>query len=212
MNDEGYIKFSCAWNDNQISIPSRILDQLNFWREKLYKLSLIGMYDNGIGFGNISMRNPDGSFYISGSATGGRKNLLANDYALVQAWEFDQNLIHCVGKTKASSESMTHAAIYESDENTAAVIHIHNEAMWQHYLHILPTSSEEVAYGTPEMAKELTSMLSNAENRQKAIVVMGGHREGVISFGKNLDEAGNCLLDFYNQSLNNSDISIPESK
>lgn len=212
MMDEGYIKFRCNWSNTGISIPYTLIHPMTDWRKKLYDLSLIGMYDNGIGFGNISIRKNNGTFFITGSATGGKSKLLADDYALVTQWKFKENLLDCIGKTKASSESLTHAAIYESFKNIGAVIHIHNEHMWNYYLQKLPATSEEIQYGTPEMALAIQNLLKENINRAHGIFVMGGHREGIISFGKNMDEAGNRILDYYYQSLNNSAISDPESK
>lgn len=48
MTDEGYIKFSCTWIEEELSDQS-IIDELNHWRQKLYNNQLIGAYPNGIG-------------------------------------------------------------------------------------------------------------------------------------------------------------------
>lgn len=212
MSDEGYIKYQCIWNDFPIKIPEPVLLALNQWRKKLYDLSLIGAYDNGIGYGNISIRNDAASFFITGSATGDKSVLTPEEYALVDEWHFKKNQLRCTGKTKASSESLTHAAIYESVPEIRSVIHVHSEEMWSHFLNRKPTSSAEVEFGTPEMAFEIKRLLSDKEIIDSGMVVMGGHREGIISFGKNPDEAGNNLLNYYYQSLNNSTISDPDCK
>ena len=48
------------------------LAELNAYRRKLLEQRLMGVDSNGVGFGNLSVR--DGSirnFYVTGSATGG---------------------------------------------------------------------------------------------------------------------------------------------
>ena len=56
MNQEdGYIKFDCKWGEKPSVIPSYIFQKINLWRNNLYDLNLIGVYENGIGFGNISV-------------------------------------------------------------------------------------------------------------------------------------------------------------
>lgn len=202
MTEKGYIKYNCIWNNLPIKISESELNSLNLWRKKLYEKSLIGIYNNGIGFGNISLKTNLG-FFITGSATGGKRFLYAGDYALVTNWQFDKNQLYCTGKTKASSESLTHAAIYESDNEINAVIHVHSAKMWDFYLNKLPTTAKEIEYGTPEMAMEFKKLLKDKSVIEIGIVVMGGHEEGLVSFGKSLKIAGNQILKYYYQSLNN---------
>ena len=212
MKDEGYIKFKCLWSNEPIAIPGSVFRSLNLWREKLCGLSLIGMYENGIGFGNISVKNDDDSFFITGSATGGKPVLELCDYAMVDNWDFERNQLHCIGETKASSESLTHAAIYESNNNVRSVIHVHSMCIWKNFLDKLPSTGEEILFGTPEMAIGIKNLLKNKDNIRKGIVVMGGHEEGILTFGKDLDEAGDRILKYYHQSLNRSAISNVDDK
>ncbi|MEQ8959238.1 MAG: class II aldolase/adducin family protein, partial [Coleofasciculus sp. C2-GNP5-27] len=70
MIDEGYVKYQCHWMKAK-PLPYEQIAELNQWRDKLYQLNLIGMYENGIGFGNLSIRyTPSGEFIISGTKTG----------------------------------------------------------------------------------------------------------------------------------------------
>jgi ribulose-5-phosphate 4-epimerase/fuculose-1-phosphate aldolase len=209
MNEEGYIKFECVWQDSPVDIPVDLLNSLNAWRNKLYRLSLVGAYTNGVGFGNISIKKEPTSFYITGSATGVKPNLDSSDYAWVTKWEIKNNRLFCTGKTRASSESLTHAAIYASASHIHAVIHIHSENMWNYYRNLIPTTSSRVEFGTPEMALEMMRLLKKLNFPDKGLLVMGGHREGILAFGKTLDEAGNHLLDHYYHFRNNTDISEP---
>ena len=201
MTDErGYIKFNCDWIKGE-PLPEESIKELNFWRKKMLDLGLIGMYDNGIGFGNISVRIPGTSmFIITGSATGGEANLTSEHYVKVTEVNHGKNSLVCIGPIKASSESMTHAAVYDSDPSCNAVIHIHNLAMWERLIGKIPTTSKEAAYGTPEMAEEVMRLFRETDVKVKKIFAMGGHEEGIISFGKYLEEAGEIMIGYYNQS------------
>src|SRR5688572_9625063 len=192
--DEGYIKFSCNWIPSN-DIPLNKVVQLNVWREIMYKKGLIGMYPDGIGFGNISMRCNEKTFLISGTATGGLATLNESHYSLITNYNLSTNSVTCVGPLKASSESLTHALIYECSAPANAVIHIHNLNLWNRLIHHVPTSSESISYGTPEMANEIKRLFDETALSKEKIIVMGGHREGIISFGKDLEEAGSILID-----------------
>ena len=192
--DEGYIKFNCNWilsND----IPLDKVAELNMWREIMYDKGWIGLYPDGIGFGNISMRCDEKTFLISGTATGGLPILTKSHYSLVTNYNLSTNTVTCMGPVKASSESLTHALIYECSAATNAVIHIHNLDLWNRLLHHAPTSSENISYGTPEMANEIKRLFAETALGKEKIIVMGGHREGIISFGRDLEEAGSILID-----------------
>lgn len=170
---------------------------INKWRQRLFNLEQIGEYKEGefkgIGYGNISIRAQE-SFVISGSKTGGIERPLKKDYARVVDYNINNNSVDYQGETKPSSEAMTHAAIYESNPSINAVIHIHNLKLFNKILNKVPTTREDVAYGTPEMAKEIIRLFEETDVNQQKILVMAGHKEGIITFGKDLEEAGNVLL------------------
>jgi len=195
---EDYIKFKLNWEKAE-AFSLEKLKELNDWRNKLYGIGLIGAYENGIGFGNISIRSTGKNFFISGSATGNIEELNQEHYCEVVGFELEQNSLKCKGPIKASSESMTHAAIYESDENANAVVHVHNLKLWAELIGKVPETKKEVEYGTVEMAMEIKRLFKETEVKEKKIIVMIGHKEGVISFGKNLEEAGNIMLKYFNE-------------
>ncbi|TVQ15294.1 MAG: class II aldolase/adducin family protein [Bacteroidetes bacterium] len=190
---EGYIKFNCHWIEAGPVSPDHTRE-INVWRDKLYALGLIGVYDNGIGFGNISMRHRGNSFIITGSATGGFKHLTENHFTLVTGYNLEQNSLECKGPIIASSESLTHAAIYECSPETMAVIHVHSMKLWKKLMNLVPTTNTYVEYGTPEMAGEIKRLFRETHVPEEKILVMGGHEEGIITFGKDMDEAGEALL------------------
>jgi hypothetical protein len=63
-----YVKFTYERAHPDIA-PFDALAELNACRRKLLELRLIGLDANGIGFGNLSVRDGmSGNFYITGSA------------------------------------------------------------------------------------------------------------------------------------------------
>jgi L-ribulose-5-phosphate 4-epimerase len=126
-----YVKFTYQ-RARADTAPFDALAELNACRRKLLKQRLMGVDSNGVGFGNLSVR--DGSttnFYITGSATGGLPELTLTDCARVVAYDFARNWLRYEGAAIPSSESLTHAAIYESDPTIFAVIHCHDSDLWQ---------------------------------------------------------------------------------
>ncbi len=188
---DGYIKFNCSLMKGTPPKESDIKD-LNLWRTRLFDVGLIGMYDNGVGFGNISKRSSRG-FIISGTATGHARILVPDQYVEVTKYSLEKNSLECVGRVNASSESLTHAAIYKALPETNAVIHVHSLEAWSALLNKVPTTLD-VPYGTPEMAREMMRLIKEGNAAKDKIIVMAGHKEGIISFGADLEDAGNALL------------------
>ena len=199
--DEGYVKYQCNWINSEPMGFDKIAE-LNKWRNKLYKLGLIGEYDNGIGFGNISIRDcqPE-QFIVSGTQTGHLSVLSEQHYTKVTNFDLEENSLTCCGPIKASSESLTHATLYQANKTVNAIIHIHHLELWQELMYKVPTTDKDVAYGTPEMAKEIIRLFKEDDLIKTQILVMSGHEEGIISFGKNLEAAGKILLDRYNKLI-----------
>ena len=195
-----YIKFTreCAaaeiiWFDG--------LAELNACRRKLLRLRLIGVDSNGIGFGNLSIRGgATSNFYITGSATGGIPELSLADCARVVAYDFKRNWLRYEGAAIPSSESLTHAAVYESDAKAGAVLHCHDSKLWAALLNQAPSSSEAVEYGTPEMACEVMRLFKVTDVQRRRVFVMAGHEGGIVAFGKDLEEALVVLMREWKQS------------
>ena len=192
--DEGYVKFQSRLQE--ASSPSALeLKEIVPWRERLFQLKLIGEYSNGVGFGNISVRvDSSREFIISGTGTGGMASLTSDYYTRVVDCDIDKNRVVCSGKVHASSESMTHAAVYGCDASINAAIHVHSKRHWNDLTGRLPTSAPSAKYGTPEMAREIARLYRDTDFRKEGVMIMGGHEEGMLSFGSTLSEAGERLL------------------
>jgi hypothetical protein len=193
--DEGYIKYDIDWVPGPAPNIAAA-HELDRWRRPLYEAGLIGEYaDLGIGFGNISKRcGAPGQFLISGTQTGHLAETDEHHYALVTAVDIDANTVSCSGPVKASSEAMTHAAIYALHDRIAAVVHVHSKPLWDKLLNVLPTTDARIPYGTPDMARELARLFADFDFDKTAVAVMAGHDEGLISFGPSLQAAAERLL------------------
>ncbi len=129
--DEGYIKFSFA---HEAGPPPQhpFLHALMRLRDDLHKWKLIGVLPDGIGYGNISERIPGTDrFIITGSGTGLKFPIEESDFCEVLSFDIAQNRVVCCGPLAASSESMSHGAIYAARPDTGSVIHIHDSIMYR---------------------------------------------------------------------------------
>ena len=185
LSEEGYIKFRANWQQSEPIADETALSALIEARQRLYEAHLIGVLPNGIGYGNISQRLQAGSnqFVISGSATGGITQLTSQHFALVTAVDIDANQLDCTGPVIASSESMSHAAVYLRCPEALAVIHVHDHLMWSLLLDDYPTTAPEATYGSPQMAYSIMELFDTTDLPTRKLLVMRDHPEGIIAFG-----------------------------
>lgn len=191
--DEGVIKYRCGW-EVAPALDRSVLADVRYWRDRLFAAGLIGVYDNGIGYGNLSLRQGGDRFIISGTQTGHLPTTAVDHYTLVDSWDIDGNWLHCTGPIKASSESLTHAALYDYNPAIAAVAHGHHPQLWQHYQGVLPTTRATVPYGTPAMAAEMIRLFAESDLSDRQVLVMAGHEDGLLAFGPSLAMAAQGLL------------------
>ena len=191
--DEGVVKYECTWIEGP-PLPRDALAPLMEKREQCYAAGLIGIYPEiEIGYGNISVRHGEG-FIISGTQTGGIKDLDENGYTEVVEADIVGNRLVCRGPIAASSESLTHAMLYQLSSSINAVIHVHSKEMWERLLNDIPTTGPDVPYGTPEMAAEIKRLWQETDLQTCKILAMAGHEDGIIAFGENLDQAWEVLI------------------
>lgn len=198
---EGVIKYHL---DFQPGEPvSEDLEELNTWRNILFGLRLIGQDESryqGFGYGNISARsviNPS-HFITSGSQTGGLAELEQQHYVTVEACDVEHNRVIARGPVKPSSEAMTHAMIYQLHTSVQCVLHVHDPVLWSHGLdNGLPQTALSTEYGTPQMASEIAGLLRDSDLASSGVLVMAGHKDGVVCFGDSVYQAGKRLLNLW---------------
>ena len=195
MIDEGYIKFDLEWQKDA-PLAASVIAGINHWRQRLYEAGLIGYYtDLKVGYGNISIRYGElGQFVISGTQSGHLPVLSNEHYVLVTEHDAARNHVTCRGPVEASSESLTHAVLYDLDAAIQAVVHVHSKVLWQQLMHRVPTTDANVSYGTPEMAQEFARLYCESEFAKTGIAVMAGHDEGIVSIGTSVKEAAERIL------------------
>ncbi len=206
MEQEGVIKYKLDFKETA-ALPAESLAELNAWRDVMVQLQMIGQtptrYDN-YGFGNISRRLSEDEllgyahpFVITGTQTGGIDRLTAVHYTTILECYPEENRVVAQGPMKPSSESMTHGMIYAQDPDINWVMHAHDPTIWQmaEALHI-PITASDVSYGSPEMSAEVVRLFKETAVSEKKIFTMAGHDDGVVTFGKTAEEAGQIML-FY---------------
>ena len=207
---EGVIKFELEYTTGP-AINNETFKELNAWRRIFFQLGLIGQDDaryGGLGFGNISCRYIDNNnqkrnnaFLISGTQTAHLNKLAATQYSLVQKCSIVSNHVIARGPAKPSSESLTHGAVYQSDPDINAVVHVHSPEIWNNVVRLkVPFTDSSTRYGTPEMAKKIQQLITGSDAKT-GVIVMKGHTDGVVSYGRSLEVASLHLISLYQKAL-----------
>ncbi len=90
---------------------------------------------------------------------------------------------------------MTHGAIYDLGPHIRCVLHAHSPVLWHQARRLrIPTTESSVAYGTPEMAREVQRLFRETAVVERQILAMGGHEDGIVAFGRSPEETGQVLL------------------
>jgi L-ribulose-5-phosphate 4-epimerase len=193
---EGVIKFQL---DHEVmtleALEANDVAEINAWRTVFNQTGTIGQvadrYD-GYGFGNLSQKTASG-FLISGTQTGFLESTSIADYSEVTRWDSRKNSVSSRGQVSPSSESLTHAVIYEACPEVVAVFHLHSPDIWHGGAELnIPTTSPEIEYGTPEMAEAVYQCVRGSP--LPGILSMGGHEDGIMAYGRTLNETGLLLI------------------
>ncbi len=192
---DGVIKFSCNWTKTDpVVLPQT--DDLIYWRQVLHRKGFIGVDAKGIGYGNISCRITGNEFLITGSGTGVFIEIGVQHLVLVTSFNIHRNTVDSIGPVIASSESLTHAALYLCDPAIGAVLHVHNLNMWRALQRRVPRTDKKAEYGTSEVAKEIIRLYNQTNLKKEGILVMAGHEEGIVTFGPDMATAASILFNW----------------
>ena len=199
---DGIIKYSIEHQTAAAPLFSGY-DELEALRKRLFALGLIGEKE-GIGYGNLSMRlEGSKSFFVTATQTGNMQSLTREYYTYIYDYEFDTFKVISQGAHKPSSEALSHAMIYAIDERITAVIHIHSLALWR-YMKAQDTLATTAAYGTAEMVEEIRELYNTLDPLTNNAFVMKGHKEGIITFGRSVEEAELILYNIIQAYLRSS--------
>lgn len=192
---EGVIKFQL---EHEITTLEALeVAEIDAWRSIFKQTGTIGQVEDrydGYGFGNLSMRTA-GGFLISGTQTGALPFTSLADYAEVTGWDCQKNRVNSRGQISPSSESLTHAVIYDANPEVTGVFHLHSPDIWNAAGPLkLAVTDPAIEYGTPEMASAVSKSVTGG--RLPGILSMGGHEDGIIGYGRTLSETGLLLIGY----------------
>ncbi|PIK13925.1 class II aldolase/adducin family protein [Halobacteriovorax sp. JY17] len=203
MIDDGVIKYDRTNFTQSGPLDPALWEEIESWRKKLFKLNLIGEYPTEkVGFGNMSKIirwNDQAEFIITGTQTGKYENLTGEHYTLVNGYDLEAMKLKQVGPLEASSEALTHAAVYEANRDITAVFHIHNTTIWERMIEEnYDATPKDVPYGTIEMANCVGQLIAG---KSSGLIVMKGHQDGVIAYSKSMDQCGKLILELADKFL-----------
>ena len=204
---EGAIKFELEHRTTELERRryDEIAAKLIAWRKVLALTRLVGQdptrYE-GAGYGNVSGRvGPPSAalghraFLITASQTSGLAAIDLDHFAVVDRYDIRRNRIVSHGRLHPSSESMTHAAVYDLGPHIRCVFHVHSPVLWRMARRLrIPTTDPHASYGTPEMACEVQRLFRESPVVERQILAMGGHEDGLLTFGRSPQEAGQILI------------------
>lgn len=185
---EGYIQFHCDHRPGPPLAHPQMAALLQA-RETLQQAGVLGVLPSGIGFGNVSVRTeasasascPSGRFLITASATGGIRPGTPDVMCEVDEADVATNSVRCHGPRPASSETLTHAAVYAARPDAGAVIHIHDRVLFHRLLGGgAPMTPPHARFGTVAMA-EATGAVA-AHGAAAGCLAMTGHEDGVLAW------------------------------
>lgn len=202
--DDGVIKYDRSNFTQCEPLKYSEFAALETWRMQLFKLNLIGEYPvEQVGFGNMSeaidysdlFEFHGTQFVITGTQTGKYSKLSGEHYTRVLGYDITHQKIQVMGPVEASSEALTHAAIYEANSEIKAIFHIHSKEIWQGMItDKLPATHQDIPYGTLEMANAVKDLIASSCH---GVICMKGHEDGVIAYAETLQKAGDLILELY---------------
>jgi len=197
---EGTIQFAYGLGAPiDFELPEPLFATLRAWRRVLCKLELVGRDPErygGLGFGNLSVREPDQPtrFIITASQTSGARDLYRSDLVRIMACSLDRFWVEAEGSKPPSSETLSHAMIYAADPRVDCVLHAHSPVLWRRAADLgLACTAPDVPYGSPAMAAAVAELLGRDHDRP-LVFITDGHEDGVFACGADPDATGTALV------------------
>lgn len=197
---EGTIRFAYGLEPPDGTIAdAATLHVLRGWRAVFKRLGLLGQDPEryrGLGFGNLSSRDRarDGAFLITASQTAAAPELTDDDLVHVTHCDPARFWVDATGHQPPSSETLTHAMIYQADPTIGWIFHAHSPDIWQRAGELdLPATPADVPYGSQAMASAVAELLAEHHVRPVTFVTLG-HQDGVFACAASAEEAGGALL------------------
>lgn len=199
--EEGAIRF--AWSlapPNGPALPDEVFGELRAWRRICRRLGLLGRDPRrygGLGFGNLSVRDPadPARFVITASQTSGARDLRASDLVRIVECSLTRFWVEAEGRKAPSSETLTHAMVYAADPAVRWVFHVHSPDIWRSTARFgLPCTGAAVAYGSRAMADGVATLMRAHPERPLVFTTLG-HEDGVFACGTEARGTGVTLIE-----------------
>lgn len=204
---EGVIQFS--FDLEPVTSPlveAGVLHNMLAWRTVLRRLELLGRTPGrygGLGYGNLSVRDRGRprEFIITASQTAGIRDLGPDGLCRIRDFDLARFRVSAEGTKPPSSESLSHAMIYDADPAIGWIFHVHSPEIWSRAEALeLAAIDAEVAYGSPAMARSVAAVLA-AKTERPLVFVTLGHEDGVFACGRTATETGASLVKLLARSL-----------
>jgi hypothetical protein len=204
---EGAIRFAYDLKPPAGRVASEeLFHQIRAWRLILMRLGMVGQIPDrygGLGFGNLSARDPEQpeEFVITASQTGGVAHLADEDLTRVIGCNLDRFWVDAEGHQPPSSETLTHAMIYAADSRIEWVFHVHSPELWRTAQTLaLPCTAQDVDYGSPEMVLAVADLFGRHHSRPLVFATLG-HQDGIFSCGSTARDTGGLLISYLARAL-----------
>lgn len=209
MTDEGVTKFTFERRPASPAVEPVVKDLIEERRE-LFLRDAIGcnLKRYGACYGNASARvgafgAPPGrrEFIVSGTQTGGISSPGPESWVRIVRYDHAGNRVWASGPCDPSSESLTHAAIYDADLAIRAVVHGHDRHTWLWLLEKgAPATAPHIGYGTQAMATAAAEIVRSrraSSFKWPGVFAMSGHEDGVVAWGDSVKEATQRFVAVY---------------
>ena len=205
---EGTIQFAydLAAPGEDDGIDTDVFRSIGAWRTLLRRQGLIGQdpqrYE-GYAFGNLSGRTAESSdgFVITASQTSGKDAYRRRDLVQITAFNLQRFWVEARGLAPPSSETLTHAMIYAADSRVNWIFHVHCPELWRNAAALnLPTTANDVGYGSLDMVSAVAELLSANRSRPMVFATLG-HADGVFACGPSARDTGGLLLVYLAKAL-----------
>lgn len=208
MGKEGVVKYRPIFVNGK-GIDYHEIEDLNKWRQILRKKGLLGNSD-GVDFGNVGknliqsgLENGSHFLAVTESQTGHKKELTLRNYPVVTSYCPEENVATIIksqfGEIMPTSELPSYFAFLSADPNIRFIYHGHNRKMWENAERLnIPMTSKDAEYGSPKLHYDISVRFPDIKDI--GILGMGGHKDGIFTWGDNADEAGNRMLRFLDRA------------
>ncbi len=199
QSQEGTIQFGYGLNPGP-SVAIELFSELAAWRDVLFRLDLLGQHPDrydGFAYGNISGKTADADeFVITASQTSGAPELTPENVVTITGANLQRFWVDAQGSEPPSSETLTHAMIYQADPRMRFVFHVHSPVMWRYREQLgLPQTAADVPYGTPAMTAAVDALLDNNQSRP-LVFATAGHEDGIFALGHHERDCGGLLVSY----------------